>query len=154
MIQIKIVNKTNELPKYKTIGSSGLDLRIDLCEENITKYRTQGFRAYSATNTEKAYIELVATQRVLLYTGISIELPENMEAQIRSRSELALKEGLVVLNSPGTIDSDYRNEISVILINHGHYVKKIEDGDKIAQLIFNKIEKIEWNEVHQLSNNT
>lgn len=111
---VNIVNKSdNEIPKYETNSSAGMDLRADL--ENA--------------------IELKPLQRALIPTGLFIELPKGYEAQIRPRSGLALKKGITVLNSPGTIDADYRGEIKVILINLSSEPYVINSGDRIAQMI-------------------
>ena len=116
----------NPLPKYTTPGAAGMDL-------------------YSSED----YI-LEGNGVLLISTGIAIELPEGYEAQIRPRSGLALKKRITVLNSPGTIDHDYRGEIGVILINFGKDFFVINKGDRIAQMIINKYETVEWNEVKEL----
>ena len=129
---IKTDPKTKlKIPKYETKGSVGLDLTANL--EN-----------------KKAF-SLKPGQRTLVPTGIKIALPRNMEAQIRPRSGLAFKYGVTVLNSPGTIDSDFRGEIKVILINLGEKLYKIRYGERIAQIVFNKIEKIKWINVKKLT---
>lgn len=129
IIQVKIVNKSaNALPEYSTIGSSGLDLRAHL-------------------NTS---IQLKSLDRVLVPTGLFIELPSGYEAQIRPRSGLAMKQGLTCLNSPGTIDSDYRGEIKIILINLSDSEQVINPGDRIAQMVVQKVEKISWELVETL----
>ena len=129
---IKTDTKTKlKIPKYETKGSVGLDLTANL--EN-----------------KKAF-SLKPGQRTLVPTGIKIALPRNMEAQIRPRSGLAFKYGVTVLNSPGTIDSDFRGEIKVILINLGEKLYKIRYGERIAQIVFNKIEKIKWIKVKKLT---
>ena len=91
-------------------------------------------------------------QRVLVPTGIFIEIPAGFEAQIRPRSGLALKQGITCLNSPGTIDADYRGEIKVILINLSNEAQVIENGDRIAQMVFQKVEKVSWEEVDSINN--
>jgi len=111
-------------PSYKTQGSSGLDIRANI--ENS--------------------INLRSMERAVIPTGIYLDIPENTEAQIRPRSGLALKSGITVLNTPGTIDSDYRGEVAVILINLSKEVFIINDGDRIAQMVFSKVEKINWRE--------
>jgi dUTP pyrophosphatase len=126
---VKIVNKsTNPLPGYSTDMSAGMDLRAYLSEEIVMK----------------------PFQHVLIPTGLFIELPEGFEAQIRPRSGLALKHGITVLNSPGTIDADYRGEICVILINHSQDDFVIKDGERICQMIISKHEKVNWNNVEIL----
>jgi len=129
-VVIKIVNKsTNEIPAYSTAGSAGLDIRANLNEP----------------------LYLKSLQREMVPTGLFIELPEGYEAQIRPRSGLANKKGITCLNSPGTIDSDYRGEIKVILINLSAEDQKINHGDRIAQMVINKIERAEWELVQQLA---
>lgn len=122
-MQIKVINQsTNELPHYATEGAAGLDLRANL----------------------SAPIILHAGQTELIPTGLFIELPLGYEAQVRPRSGLAAKHGITVLNSPGTIDADYRGEIKVILINHSKTNFTIEHGERIAQMVVAKHERIEW----------
>jgi len=129
MIEIKIVNKSNHLvPKYETTGSSGMDLRA------------------SITNA----IKLSPFKRVLIPTGLFIELPLGYEAQIRARSGLSFKYGITVVNGIGTIDSDYRGEIKIPLINLGEEDYFIHNGDRIAQLVICKYERVIWNEVREL----
>ena len=126
---IKIINKSkNELPKYETLFSAGMDLRANL-EESIV---------------------LKPFQRLVVKTGLFISLQQGYEAQIRPRSGLALKKGITVLNSPGTIDADYRGEIGVILINLSDSDFEINTGDRIAQMIIAKHETIEWEAVDKL----
>ena len=126
---VKIINKSkNELPKYETLFSSGMDLRANL-EESIV---------------------LKPFQRLVVKTGLFISLQQGYEAQIRPRSGLALKKGITVLNSPGTIDADYRGEIGVILINLSDSDFEINTGDRIAQMIIAKHETIEWEAVDKL----
>lgn len=128
-LQVKIVNKSgNELPSYKTAGSAGLDLRANLAQN----------------------VGLFPGQRKLIHTGLFIELPEGYEAQIRPRSGLALKYGVTVLNSPGTIDADYRGEIMVNLINHGRECFIIENSMRIAQMVISKVERIAFLSVESL----
>src|SRR5437868_5187936 len=123
MLSIKIINKSsNPLPVYATTGSSGMDLRANL-DEPVT---------------------LQPMQRELISTGLFIELPHGYEAQVRPRSGLAIKQGLTCLNSPGTVDSDYRGEIKIILINLSGEEQVIHPGDRIAQMIIQSTEKAEW----------
>ena len=127
---IKIINKSQHpLPNYETIASAGMDLRADLT----------------------APITLVPLGRVIVKTGLFIELPIGYEAQVRPRSGLAIKKGITVLNSPGTVDADYRGEIGVILVNLSNQDFVIENGERIAQLIIAKHERAEWIEVQELS---
>lgn len=128
-LQVKIVNKSgNELPSYKTAGSAGLDLRANLAQS----------------------VCLFPGQRKLIPTGLFIELPEGYEAQIRPRSGLALKYGVTVLNSPGTIDADYRGEIMINLINHGSECFIIENSMRIAQMVISKVEQVTFLSVESL----
>jgi|TARA_B100000945_G_scaffold95537_1_gene74686 dUTP pyrophosphatase len=125
-MKIGILNKSkNPHPEYKTPGSSGLDLRASILKS----------------------ITLQPGKRVAVPTGIYIELPNNLEAQVRPRSGLALKHGITVLNTPGTIDSDYRGEILVILINLSQEEFKINNGERIAQLVIGRVERIIWDEI-------
>lgn len=129
-MKIKVVNKSKHvLPSYETIASSGLDMRA-----NIDKP-----------------IKLNPLERVLVKTGLFIEIPVGYECQVRSRSGLALKKGISVLNAPGTIDADYRGEIGVILINLSDKDFVIEDGERIAQLVFAEVKQVIWEEVIQLT---
>jgi len=126
---IPIVNNSHHpLPAYATQGSSGLDLRAFI----------------------NAPIQLAPLERALIPTGLHIALPIHWEAQVRPRSGLAIKQGLTCLNTPGTIDADYRGEIKVILINLSNEIQVIQDGDRIAQIIFQQVEKMEWQLVEYL----
>jgi dUTP pyrophosphatase len=128
-MEIKIVNKSkNELPAYSTIHSAGMDLRANLIEPVVLK----------------------PLERKLIPTGLFIELPVGYEAQIRPRSGLALKKGITVLNSPGTIDADYRGEICVILINLSGEEFVIENGERICQMVVASHETVEWQLVEKL----
>ena len=123
MIQIKVVNQSGHaLPEHQTSASAGVDLRASL-EQSV---------------------DLKPGERMLVPTGLFMELPEGYEAQIRPRSGLAFKHGITVLNSPGTIDADYRGEIKVLLINHGQEVFRIENGERIAQMVVAAHEQIQW----------
>lgn len=127
---IKIINKSqHDLPNYETIASAGMDLRANLTQS----------------------ITLNPLERTIINTGLFIELPIGYEAQVRPRSGLAAKKGITVLNSPGTVDADYRGEIGVILINLSNEVFVVENGERIAQLIIAKHERTEWIEVLELS---
>ena len=128
-MQIKIINKsTHPLPEYATDKSAGLDLRANLDSEIILK----------------------PLQRTLVSTGIFLELPAGYEAQIRPRSGLAFKNGITVLNSPGTIDADYRGEIKVLLVNLSDEPFAIKDGERICQMVIAKHETISWKQVDSL----
>lgn len=134
MQTIKIINKSPfPLPSYQTIGSAGMDLQADL--RNFNNLR----------------ITLKPLERILIPTGLYIELPLGYEAQIRPRSGLALKKGLSIPNAPGTIDSDYRGEIGVILINLSNEIIEIAHGERIAQMIITTYTQITWQEVNSLS---
>ena len=129
-MKIKIVNKSKHpLPKYQTALSAGMDLYANI-EESVT---------------------LKPLERKLISTGLLIELPQGFEAQIRPRSGLAIKNGITVLNSPGTIDADYRGEIGVILVNLSAEAFTINNGDRIAQMVIAKHETAVWDEVAELS---
>ena len=126
---VSIINKSkNELPKYETLLSAGMDLRANLDRKIVIK----------------------PLQRLIVKTGLFISLKKGYEAQIRSRSGLALKKGISVLNSPGTIDADYRGEIGIILINLSDTDFEINSGDRIAQMVIAKHEKISWKVVNKL----
>lgn len=127
---INIINRSkNALPNYETEGSAGMDLRADI----------------------DAPIILGSLERSLIPTGIFIELPQGFEAQIRPRSGLAAKRGLTCLNSPGTIDADYRGEIKVILVNLSNETQTIEPAERIAQMVIAKHERVTWEEVSVLN---
>lgn len=129
-MKVKIVNKSeNPLPEYATVASAGVDLRANL-EESI---------------------ELEPLKRALVPTGIFIELPVGYEAQVRPRSGMAIKKGVTVLNSPGTIDADYRGEIKVILVNLSDEKVKIEHGERVAQMVIQSHEQAKWQEVSRLN---
>ena len=128
-LSIQIVNKSNNpLPKYQTGQSAGLDLHAWLDEP----------------------VELKPGERTMIKTGLYLSLPAGYEAQIRPRRGLAFKQGITVINSPGTIDADYRGEIGIVLINHGQDSFTIQSGDRIAQMIIAKHEQALWNEVDSL----
>jgi dUTP pyrophosphatase len=128
-MKINIINQSKHpLPAYETIASAGMDLRANLSEGLLLK----------------------SGERLLVPTGLFIALPEGYEAQIRPRSGLAFKHGITVLNSPGTIDADYRGEVKVLLINHGQEDFEIKDGERIAQMVIAAHARIEWNSVNEL----
>lgn len=124
----KLNNNSFDLPKYQTEGSVGMDLSAFIENDILIK----------------------PNERELIPTGIALSLPQNIEGQVRPRSGLSLKYGITVLNSPGTIDSDYRGEIKVILINHGNENFLIKNNDRIAQLVFNEVVKVSFEEVNNL----
>ncbi|TDH26642.1 dUTP diphosphatase [Segetibacter sp. 3557_3] len=130
---IKIINRSkNPLPGYATPGSSGMDLRADI----------------------DGVITLNSLERVMVPTGLYIELPEGFEAQVRPRSGLAAKQGLTCLNSPGTVDADYRGELKVILVNLSNEPQTIHAGDRIAQMVIQQVERVELIQVSELTETT
>ena len=129
-MKVKVINKSKHiLPAYETSASAGVDLRANLEEAVVLK----------------------PLERILVKTGLFLEIPESFEGQVRPRSGLALKKGVTVLNAPGTVDADYRGEVGVILINLSQEDFKIEDGERIAQLVFCKVEQANWENVELLS---
>lgn len=127
---IKIINKSqHDLPNYETIASAGMDLRANLTESIVLK----------------------PLERTIVKTGLFIELPLGYEAQVRPRERIGSQKGITVLNSPGTVDADYRGEIGVILVNLSQEDFTIENGERIAQLVIAKHERAEWIEVSELS---
>lgn len=136
-MRVQIVNKSsNPLPTYSTEYSAGMDLRANLKDEE---------------GNDKV-ISIVPGARVLIPTGLYISIPYGYEGQIRPRSGLAMKYGITVLNTPGTIDADYRGEICVCLINNSKHSFKVYHGDRIAQIIFSKVEQVALVEVSELVN--
>ncbi|HVW94639.1 MAG TPA: dUTP diphosphatase [Mucilaginibacter sp.] len=132
-MKIRIINKSkNSLPAYETEHAAGMDLRADIPEA----------------------VMLNPMERKLLPTGLFIELPEGFEAQIRPRSGLAFKHGIGIVNSPGTIDADYRGEIKVLLINYSDQPFEIKSGDRIAQMVVAKHEKVVWEQADMLNETT
>lgn len=130
MMKVQIINNSNnELPFYATEGSAGMDLRANINEP----------------------IVIEPLKRCLIPTGLKIALPVGYEAQIRPRSGMAIKSGITCLNTPGTIDSDYRGDIGVILINLSDTPYTIYNGDRIAQMVINKYERVDWEPVTELS---
>lgn len=130
MLEVRIINNsTHALPAYETSSSAGMDLRAHLKEAVVLK----------------------PMERRLIKTGLFIELPVGYEAQIRPRSGLALKHGITILNTPGTIDADYRGEIMILLINFSNESFEINDGDRIAQMVVASHEQVEWNKVELLT---
>ncbi|WP_266203106.1 dUTP diphosphatase [Pontibacter kalidii] len=129
-LPVNVINQSKHvLPSYQTIHSAGMDLRANL----------------------EASVTLKPLQRALIPTGLFIELPEGHEAQIRPRSGLAYKHGISIVNSPGTIDADYRGEIKVLLVNLSDQDFVVEDGERIAQMVVAKYERVEWQEAASLT---
>ena len=127
---MEIINKSkHDLPRYETECSAGMDLRANL-DNSVT---------------------IMPLERVLIPTGLFISLEEGYEAQVRPRSGLAFKKGITVLNAPGTIDADYRGEIGVLLVNLSNEPFIVENGERIAQMVIAKHERVEWNPVNELS---
>lgn len=128
-IKVRIINQsTNPLPEYITDGAAGMDIRANL----------------------ESAVVLKSMERFLVPTGLFLELPRGYEAQIRPRSGLAIKQGITCLNTPGTIDSDYRGELKVILINLSQEEQTIHHGDRIAQMIIHSVEQIKWKSVKKI----
>ncbi|HCA83859.1 MAG TPA: dUTP diphosphatase [Flavobacteriales bacterium] len=128
-MKVKVINRSkHSLPSYETIGSAGMDLRANIAEPIVLK----------------------PLERKLVPTGLFIELPIGTEAQVRPRSGLALKKGITVLNSPGTVDADYRGEIGVILVNLSNEDFIINDGERIAQMVIARHERAEWEQSESL----
>lgn len=129
-MRVKIINRSeNPLPAYQTESAAGMDLRADI----------------------EAPVRLRPLERAVIGTGLYMELPDGFEAQVRPRSGLAAKQGVTVLNSPGTIDADYRGEIGVILVNLSNESVTISKGDRIAQLVIARYERAEWDQVEALN---
>lgn len=127
---IRLINKSkHELPSYETLASAGMDLRANI----------------------EASISLKPLERVIVPTGLFLELPIGTEAQVRPRSGLAAKKGITVLNAPGTVDADYRGEVGVILVNLSNEEFIVHDGERIAQMVIAKHERADWHEVKELS---
>lgn len=150
-MEVKVFNDSqNKLPKYETVDSAGLDVRADLSHiESISDIKIFGPGQIIPANSANA-VKMIALEpgsRALIPTGLYVAIPSDYEIQVRPRSGLALKEGITVLNTPGTVDADYRDNIGVIVINHGIKTIYIEDGERIGQFILNKVEHIDWKEV-------
>ena len=129
-MNVKVINRSkHDLPKYETSLSAGVDVRANL----------------------DAPVIIQPMERALIKTGLFIELPEGFECQVRPRSGLAFKHGITVLNSPGTIDADYRGEVGVLLINLSNTPFTIEDGERVAQLVFAEYKQVRWEETSELN---
>ena len=132
-MHVKITNKSKHpLPQYETIGASGMDVRANISES----------------------INIEPLGRALIKTGLFIEMEIGLECQVRPRSGMALKKGITVLNTPGTVDADYRGEVGVILVNLSNETVTIEDGERVAQLVFCKVEQVQLSEVEALNEST
>jgi dUTP pyrophosphatase len=128
-VQVKKINQSAEIPKYMTTGSAGCDVKACLPQP----------------------LEILPGKRAAVPTGLAFGIPEGYEVQVRPRSGLSIKKGLTVVNSPGTIDSDYRGEVMVLMINLGAEPVRLTHGDRIAQLVIKKVEQIQWESVDDLS---
>ena len=129
-MKVKVINRSKHaLPSYETVASAGMDVRANIDEP----------------------IELKPMERALVKTGLFMEIPVGYECQVRPRSGLALKKGISVLNAPGTIDADYRGEVGVILINLSNETFVVEDGERVAQLVFARFDQAEWEVSEELS---
>lgn len=132
-MHVKITNKSKHpLPQYETIGASGMDVRANISES----------------------INIEPLGRALIKTGLFLEMEIGLECQVRPRSGMALKKGITVLNTPGTVDADYRGEVGVILVNLSNETVTIEDGERVAQLVFCKVEQVQLTEVETLNEST
>lgn len=128
-VQIKKLNPNAEVPQYMTTGSAGCDIKACMPEA----------------------LEIKPAQRVAVPTGLAFGIPEGFEIQVRPRSGLSIKQGLTVVNSPGTIDCDYRGEVMVLMINLGTESVRVQPGDRIAQLVVQKVDQIRWQQVDELT---
>ncbi len=145
-MKVNVVNiSSNELPTYAKAGDWGMDVRADFSRGVSDK-----FFDGAAYDEERQVINVFSGGRVLIPTGLFTSFPAGYEIQVRSRSGLALKEGVIVLNSPGTIDAGYRNELGIILFNTSNSVFEVAHGDRIAQIGLAKVSLIEWNKVESL----
>lgn len=148
-MEVKVINKSaNELPKYETPQSAGMDLKADLWSIQ-EKFLFDSAIIRNMDNTI-AWIVISPGGRALIPTELYTAIPMGYEVQVRPRSGLALKHGITVLNTPGTIDADYRNGWGVILMNQGTEPFEVRQGDRIAQAVLAKVEQIEWKEVETL----
>ena len=149
-MNVQIVNKSsNSIPTYETVESAGMDLRADFTNGINNKFL---FR--TGVDLQNKTMTIHPGGRALVPTGIFTAIPQGYEFQIRSRSGLALKQGVIVLNSPGTIDSDYRNEWGVILMNLGDEPFEICQGDRIAQAVFSAVNRCTWEATEELNETT
>jgi len=147
-MKINVINKgSNKLPKYAKQGDSGMDLLA-----NFSSGLNENLMWGAALDTDRNTLLVFSGGRVLIPTGLYTSFPPGYEIQVRPRSGLALKQGITVLNTPGTVDSCYRGEIGVVLMNLSDDVFEIQHGDKIAQAVLAKVSLIEWNEVEELDN--
>lgn len=161
-MKVQVINlSNNKLPQYETPMSAGMDVRADfsgVTVDNPIKAFGDCEILFKSDINKVTMLRLDPGARALIPTGLKIALPVTdqdcefiYECQVRPRSGLALKKGITILNTPGTIDADYRNEIGIIVINQGHEAVWIEDGERIAQLVFATVAKAEWEEVARLN---
>ena len=157
-MKVQVINKSNNnLPQYETPSSAGLDVRADFSRvtpQNPIKLFGDGEIIFKGDNHSVTMLRLEPGSRALIPTGLFTAIPEGYEIQVRPRSGLSLKKALTCANCVGTIDADYRNEIGVIIINLGQEAAWIEDGERIAQFVLNKVERIDWEEVETLNETT
>lgn len=153
MQTIEVINRgAQPLPKFETAGAAGADIRADL-----SRIVTYPIKVYGGAEVivageahNKIMIKLTPHSRALIPTGLYMAIPEGYELQVRPRSGIALKEGLSLANCPATIDSDYRGEVGIIILNTSNEDRFIEDGERIAQILLKKVEQFEWKEVESL----
>lgn len=144
-MEVKVINtSSNDLPEYSKIGDSGMDLRAELSSVNHSMMHNAEY------DEKRNKLIIFSGGRCIVPTGLYTSFPIGYEIQIRPRSGLAIKNGIIVLNTPGTIDSNYRGELGVILMNLSDEPFEIAQGDRIAQAVLNKVSKIEWSEVETL----
>ena len=157
-MKVKFINKSkNPNPKYETEKSAGMDIRADFSRvspENPIKVFGDAEIIFAGKGHNKTMLRLEPNSRALIPTGIFTAIPDGYEVQLRPRSGLAIKKGVSLVNSLGTIDADYRAEWGIPIINHGLEDIWIEDSERICQAILNKVERIEWNEVNSLDKTT
>lgn len=142
-MQVKVINLSdNQLPQYESKGAAGMDVRADfsrITTENLVKIFGSGYFDF-----DKKALRIDPMSRALIPTGLKVALPEGIEMQVRPRSGMALKKGITVINTPGTVDEDYRGEVGVPVINLSSEPVWIESGERICQFVFNVVEKAEW----------
>lgn len=150
-MQVEIYNNSlNTNPRYETPYSAGMDIRVDfsrISPENPVKIYGDGEIVFAGEGHTKTMLRLEPNSRALLPTGIYLGIPEGYEIQLRPRSGLAIKKGLNLINCTGTIDADYKSEVKLPVVNQGLEAIWIEDGERVAQAILNKVEQIEWKQV-------
>ncbi len=154
-MKVNVINiSNNPLPQYETPQSAGLDVRADFSRvtpQNLIKVYGEGEIIFGGEGHSRTMLRLEPGSRALIPTGLFTAIPDGYEIQVRPRSGLSLKKGLTCANCVGTIDADYRNEIGVILINLGQEAAWIEDGERIAQFVLKKVERIDWDVVKSLN---